>query len=114
LKAPRAGAIAGILFSILLSRCTQFPESRLFVFNPFPGFDCIATALKFRTVAHKTRTKFLLKFVRDLSTKITLLSFRASGFGPGFAGSSALSVQGGDGKLDEFDTLKLWANMLIL
>ena len=30
------------------------------------------------------------------------------------AGSSALSVQGGDGKLDEFDTLKVWANMLIL
>jgi hypothetical protein len=25
----------------------------------------------------------------------------------GFTGSSALSVQGGDGKLDEFDTLKL-------
>jgi hypothetical protein len=24
-----------------------------------------------------------------------------------FKGSSALSVQGGDGKLDEFDTLKL-------
>jgi CheY-like chemotaxis protein len=28
-------------------------------------------------------------------------------------GSSALSVQGGEGKLDEFDTLKLWADMLI-
>jgi hypothetical protein len=40
----------------VLSRCTQFPESRLFVFNPFPGFDCIVTALKSRTVAHKTRT----------------------------------------------------------
>jgi hypothetical protein len=33
---------------------------------------------------------------------------------PRFKGSSALSVQGGDGKLDEFDTLKVWANMLIL
>jgi hypothetical protein len=33
-----------------VSRCTQFPESRLFVFN----------------VAHKTQTKFLLKFVRDI------------------------------------------------
>jgi hypothetical protein len=32
----------------------------------------------------------------------------------GFVGSSALSVQGGEGKLDEFDTLKLWANILIL
>jgi hypothetical protein len=50
----------------------------LFVFNPFPGFKCIVVALKSRTVAHKTRTKFLLKFVRDISTKMTLSSFRAS------------------------------------
>ena len=28
-----------------LSRCTQIPESRLFVFNPFPGFKYIVTAL---------------------------------------------------------------------
>jgi hypothetical protein len=41
----------------LVSHCTQFPESRLFVFNPLPGFDCIFTARKSRTVAHKTRTK---------------------------------------------------------
>src|SRR5260370_34483447 len=61
-----------------MSRCTQFPESRLFVFNPFPGFNCIVTALKSRTVAPKTRTKFLLKFVRDISTKMTLSFFRAS------------------------------------
>jgi hypothetical protein len=61
-----------------LSRCTQIPEIRLFVFNPFPGFDCIVTALKFRIVAHKTRTKFLLKFVRDISTKMTLTFLRAS------------------------------------
>src|SRR5258708_29313121 len=61
-----------------LSRCTQFPELRLFVFNPFPGFNCIVTALKSRTVAPKTRTKFLLKFVRDISTKMTLSFFRAS------------------------------------
>jgi hypothetical protein len=61
-----------------LSRCTQFPESRSFVFNPFPGFDCIFTALKSRTVALKTRTKFLLKFVRDISTKMTLSFLRAS------------------------------------
>jgi hypothetical protein len=33
---------------------------------------------------------------------------------PGFEGSPALSVQGGEEKLDEFDTLKVWANMLIL
>jgi len=50
----------------------------LFVFNPFPGFDCIFTALNSRTVAHKTRTKFLLKFVRDISTKMTLSFLRAS------------------------------------
>jgi hypothetical protein len=35
-----------------LSRCTQFPESRLFIFNPFPGFDCIFTALKSRNSRH--------------------------------------------------------------
>src|SRR5260370_34309171 len=61
-----------------LSRCTQIPELRLFVFNPFPGFNCIVTALKSRTVAHNTRTRFLLKFVRDISTKMRLSSFRAS------------------------------------
>jgi hypothetical protein len=44
----------GIISSPKVSRCTQFPESRLFVFSPFPGFDCIVTALKSRTVAHKT------------------------------------------------------------
>jgi hypothetical protein len=49
-----------------------------FVFNPFPGFDCIVSALKSRIVAHKTRTKFLLKFVRDISTKMTLSFFLAS------------------------------------
>jgi hypothetical protein len=38
-----------------VSCCTQFPESRLFVFNSFPGFDCILTALKSRTIAHKAR-----------------------------------------------------------
>jgi hypothetical protein len=27
---------------------------------------------------------------------------------------ATVSVQGGDGKLDEFDRLKVWANMLIL
>jgi hypothetical protein len=67
-----------------VSRCTQMPDSRLFVFNPFPGFDCIITALKSRTVAHKNRTKFLLKFVRDISTKMTLSFFACIGFCPGF------------------------------
>jgi hypothetical protein len=35
-------------------------------------------ALKSRIVAHKTRTNFLLKFVRDISTKMTLSFLRAS------------------------------------
>jgi glycerol kinase len=61
-----------------MSRCTQIPESRLIVFNPFPGFNCIVTALKSRTLALKTRTKFLLKFVRDISAKMTSSFFRAS------------------------------------
>jgi len=47
-------------------------------FNPFLGFNCIVTALKSRTVALKTRTKFLVKFVRDISTKVTLSFFRPS------------------------------------
>jgi hypothetical protein len=50
----------------------------LFVFNPFPGFNCIVSALKSRIIAPKTRMKFLLKFVRDISTKMTLSFFRAS------------------------------------
>jgi hypothetical protein len=56
------------------------PGITLFVFNPFLGFKCIVTALNSRIVAHKTRTKFLLKFVRDISTKI----FPCIVFGPGF------------------------------
>ena len=67
-----------------VSRGTQIPESRLFVFNPFPGFNCIVTALKSRTLALKTRTKFLLKSIRDISTKMTLILFPCIGFGPGF------------------------------
>jgi hypothetical protein len=36
----------------------------LFVFNPFPGFRWIVAALKSWTVAHKTRTKFLLNVLQ--------------------------------------------------
>jgi hypothetical protein len=61
-----------------VSRCAQFPEIRSVVFNPFPGLDCIVTALKSRIVVHKTPTKFLLKFVRDISNKMTLTFLRAS------------------------------------
>ena len=45
-----------------MSRCTQIPESRLFVFNLSPEFSCIVTVLK-------ARTKFRLKLVRDIGTK---------------------------------------------
>ena len=41
-----------------LSRCTQFPESVSFVFNLFPTFNYRFTALKYRNVALKSRTKF--------------------------------------------------------
>ena len=54
----------------VLSRCTKFPESRSFVFNLFPGFNCIIAALKSRIIARKSRTKLMLKFVRDISTKM--------------------------------------------
>ena len=58
-------------------------KSRLFAFNPIPGFKCIVAALKSLTVAHKTRAKFLLKFVRDISTKMTLSSFLCISFPSG-------------------------------
>jgi hypothetical protein len=38
-------------------RCTLIPGITLFVFNTFPGFKCIVTALKSQTVAHYARTK---------------------------------------------------------
>src|ERR1700728_2606438 len=62
----------------LLSRCTQIPEFRLFVFNLFPGYKCIFPALESRITAHKTRTKFVLKFVRDISAQISLHPLYAS------------------------------------
>jgi len=55
-----------------LSGCAKFPESRSFVFNLFPGFTCIIAALKSRIIARKSRTKLMLKFVRDISTKMPL------------------------------------------
>jgi len=58
----------------------------LFVFNPFPGFKCIVIALKSRTVALKTRTKFGQKLVRVFDAKVaTLGSCRRSGLEPGSA-----------------------------
>ena len=60
-----------------MSRCTQFPESRFFVFNPFPGFEYMVVALKPRNFALKPRTKFRLKFVRDLNAKTNPSRFLA-------------------------------------
>ena len=67
-----------------MSRCTQMPDSRLVVFNPFPGFDCIITSLKSRTVAHKARTKFLLKFCSGNKYKDDTILFACIIFCPGF------------------------------
>ena len=61
-----------------LSRCTQIPEFRLFVFTLFPGYKCIFPALESRITAHKTRTKLVLKFVRDISAQISLCPLYAS------------------------------------
>jgi hypothetical protein len=77
IAANGVGVSAFVCIKWVLSRCTQFPESRLFVFNPSPGFNCIVTALKSRTLALKTRTKFLPKLVRDISTKMTPSFFLA-------------------------------------
>jgi hypothetical protein len=49
-KKTYRGRNAQILVSSPVSRCTQIPESRSFVFNPFPEFNCIVAALKSRTV----------------------------------------------------------------
>jgi hypothetical protein len=54
------------------------PGLALLYFQSFPGFNFIVTAFKSRNFVLKPRTKFVLKFVRDISTKMTLSSFRAS------------------------------------
>jgi hypothetical protein len=51
----------------------------LFVSNPFPGFNCIVTALKSRTVAHKTRDEV----PAEVCPGYTML-FLCIGFGPEF------------------------------
>ena len=56
----------------------SIPGITLVCYQSFPGFDCRFIALKSRNVAHEPRTKFLLKFVPDISTKMTLSSFRVS------------------------------------
>jgi hypothetical protein len=56
----------------------SIPGITLICFQSSSGIDCNFTALKSRTVAHKTLTKFLLKFVQDISTKMTLSFLCAS------------------------------------
>jgi hypothetical protein len=46
------------------------PDWRFFVFNNCPGFNYIVTAFESRTFVLKSRTKFVLKFVRDLNAKV--------------------------------------------
>jgi hypothetical protein len=44
----------------------------------------MVTALKSRTGAPKTRTKFLQQFVRDIGTKMTTIRSLCIAFDPGF------------------------------
>jgi hypothetical protein len=60
-----------------VSRCTQIPESRVFVFNSVPAFGCIIVAVK-------SRTEFVLKFVLDLRTTFKLSLLGSSAFCPAF------------------------------
>jgi hypothetical protein len=52
----RLGTVPHPVPKTMLSGCTKFPESRSFVFNLFPGFNCIIAALKSRIIAGKSRT----------------------------------------------------------
>jgi hypothetical protein len=45
--------------------------------NIFPAFDCKTIAIKARNFASKSRIKFRLKFVLDLTAKMTLSLFLA-------------------------------------
>jgi hypothetical protein len=47
----------------------------MFVFNKFPAFHCRTIAFRARNFAFKSRIKFRLKFVQDLTAKLTLSLF---------------------------------------
>jgi hypothetical protein len=51
----------------------------MFVSNKFPAFHCRTIAFKARKFAFKSRIKFRLKFVQDLTAKLTLSLFFATG-----------------------------------
>jgi hypothetical protein len=51
----------------------------MFAFNGFPAIHCRTIAFKARNFAFKFRIKFRLKFVQDLTAKLTLSLFFATG-----------------------------------
>jgi hypothetical protein len=51
----------------------------MFVFNKVPAFHCRTIAFKARNFAFKSRIKFRLKFVQDLTAKLTLSLLFATG-----------------------------------
>lgn len=50
-----------------LSRCTESPDLKVFVFKRFPGFGYNAIVPKAQTGVPKARTKFRLMIVRDFN-----------------------------------------------
>jgi hypothetical protein len=56
----------------------------MFVFNKFPAFHYRTIAFKARNVAFKSRIKFRLKFVQDLTAKFDLIPFLCNRFIPAF------------------------------
>jgi len=60
------------------------PGITLVCFHPFPGFNCIVTALTIPESCTQNPDEVLVKFVRDISTKVTLSFSPSIGFGPGF------------------------------
>jgi hypothetical protein len=72
---PRSRSIPAAPHRGTCSRCHAALKSRndrCLVFNKFPAFHC-------RTIAFKARIKFRLKFVQDLTAKLTLSLFFATG-----------------------------------
>jgi hypothetical protein len=55
------------------------PGFALYIYQCFPGFNCIFIALKSRTCVFKPRTKLHLKFVRDLYAKVATMGVRLRG-----------------------------------
>jgi hypothetical protein len=61
-------------------------RNHVFCFHTFPGFKCILTALKSRTVAPKTRTKASATAIRIAGVpQAAYMTPAASGFAPNIA-----------------------------